>query len=117
VLKPGGVFAIYDVLQGEGGDVLFPVPWAREPSISHLATPPEMRELLAAAGFELLDETDSTEKSLTWFQQLSARIAEHGPPPVSFGVFLGDDFGKMAANQVANLRERRIRTVSYLCRS
>jgi ubiquinone/menaquinone biosynthesis C-methylase UbiE len=117
VLKPGGVFAIYDVLQGEGGDVLFPVPWASEPAISHLATPAKMRELLAAAGFELLDETDWTEESLHWFQQLSARIAEHGPPPVSFGVFLGVDFAKMAANQVANLAERRIRTVSYLCRS
>ena len=26
VLKPGRIFAVYDVLQGEGGDVLFPVP-------------------------------------------------------------------------------------------
>ena len=42
VVKPGGVFAVYDVLQGEGGDVVFPVPWAREPSFSHLATPKEM---------------------------------------------------------------------------
>jgi ubiquinone/menaquinone biosynthesis C-methylase UbiE len=42
VVKPGGVFAVYDVLQGEGGDVVFPFPWAREPSISHLATPKEM---------------------------------------------------------------------------
>ena len=116
VLKGGGMFATYDVLQGEGGDVLFPVPWARDPSISHLATPSEMRHLLAAAGFELLDEVDSTEESLAWFQQLSARIAEHGPPPVSFGVFLGADFSEMAANQVANLTQRRIRTVSYLCR-
>jgi ubiquinone/menaquinone biosynthesis C-methylase UbiE len=39
VIKPGGVFAVYDVLQGEGGEVLYPVPWARDPSISHLATP------------------------------------------------------------------------------
>jgi len=37
VLKPGGVFAIYDVLQGEGGPALFPVPWARQPSASHLS--------------------------------------------------------------------------------
>lgn len=117
VVKPNGRFAIYDVLQGEGGDVLFPVPWAREPSISHLATPAEMRALLKAAGFALLDETDSTEESLHWFQQISALVAENGPPPVSFGVFLGADFATMAANQVANLKERRIRTVSYLCRS
>ena len=28
-LKPDRMFAVYDVLQGEGGPVLFPVPWAR----------------------------------------------------------------------------------------
>jgi ubiquinone/menaquinone biosynthesis C-methylase UbiE len=115
VLRPGGAFGIYDVLQGEGGDVLFPVPWAREPSLSHLATPEEMRDMLMSVGFELLHEVDSTEESLGWFRSLSARIAEKGPPPVSFGVFLGDDFPQMATNQVANLAERRIRTVSYLC--
>ncbi len=117
VLRPRGVFAIYDVLQGEGGEVLFPVPWARDSAISHLATPQEMRTMLASAGFELLEEVDSTEDSLEWFRSLAARIAENGPPPVSFGVFLGGDFPQMATNQVANLTERRIRTVSYLCRA
>lgn len=55
VLKPSGVFAVYDVLQGEGGEILYPVPWARDPSISHVATPEEMKSLLTNAGFKLLD--------------------------------------------------------------
>jgi ubiquinone/menaquinone biosynthesis C-methylase UbiE len=117
VLEPGGLFSTYDVLQGEGGDVLFPVPWARDPSISHLATPGEMRSLLAGAGFELLDETDSTEMSREWFQQVARRLAEQGPSPVSFALFLGEDRAEMVANQVANLTQGRIRTVSYLCRA
>ena len=117
VLRPGGMFGIYDVLQGDGGEVLFPVPWAREPSISHLATPAQMRDVLGAAGFELLQEIDSSDESLAWFQTMRARLEEHGPPPVSFGVFLGQDFPQMVANQVANLAEGRIRTVSYLCRA
>jgi ubiquinone/menaquinone biosynthesis C-methylase UbiE len=25
-VKPGGIFAVYDILQGEGGEVLYPVP-------------------------------------------------------------------------------------------
>jgi ubiquinone/menaquinone biosynthesis C-methylase UbiE len=29
VLKHGGIFAVYNVMQGEGGEVLYPVPWAR----------------------------------------------------------------------------------------
>lgn len=87
VLRPGGRFVAYDVLQGEGGDVRYPVPWA----------------------------ADSSEESLMWFQQMRARIERDGPPPVTFAAFLGDAFATMAANQVANLAERRIRTVMFTC--
>jgi ubiquinone/menaquinone biosynthesis C-methylase UbiE len=115
VLRPGGRFVVYDVLQGEGGDVHYPVPWAKDPSTSFLATPDEMRELLPAAGFELLSEVDSSDESLEWFQQMRARIEREGPPPITFAAFLGESFGQMAANQVANLAERRIRTVMFTC--
>lgn len=115
VLRPGGRFVVYDVLQGEGGDVHYPVPWASDPSTSFLATPEEMREMLPAAGFEVVSEVDSSDESLVWFQQVRARIERDGPPPVTFATFLGTAFGQMAANQVANLAERRIRTVMHTC--
>lgn len=115
VLRPGGRFVVYDVLQGEGGDVHYPVPWANDSSTSFLATPEDMRELLAAAGFEVLSEVDSSDESLVWFQQMRARSERDGPPPVTFTAFLGDAFAQMAANQVANLAERRIRTVMFAC--
>ncbi|HWJ99688.1 MAG TPA: class I SAM-dependent methyltransferase [Xanthobacteraceae bacterium] len=114
VLKPGSRFVIYDVLQGEGGDVLFPVPWAREPSISHLATPDTMPLLLSNAGFRILKVEDTTEKGQLWFEEMAARMAT-ATPAVTFQAFLGNDFAAMARNQVINLRERRIRTVSYIC--
>jgi ubiquinone/menaquinone biosynthesis C-methylase UbiE len=117
VLKPGGIFAVYDILQGEGGAVHFPVPWARDPAISHLATPERMRALLADAGFAILDEVDSTEESQAWFEAMAARMARDGPAPVTFREFLGDDFPAMARNQVRNLAERRIRTVIFICQS
>ncbi|MBL0886679.1 class I SAM-dependent methyltransferase [Myceligenerans indicum] len=116
VLRPGGRFVVYDVLQGAGGDVRYPVPWADDPSTSHLATPEQMRSLLADAGFDILSEVDSSEESLAWFRQMRARIEHDGPPPVTFAAFLGEAFGQMAANQVANLAEHRIRTVMYTCR-
>ena len=114
VLKPRGRFVVYDVLQGEGGEVHYPVPWAREPSISNLATPDEMTTLLSGAGFRILSSDDSTEESLHWFEEMAGRMAKSAPP-VTFQAFLGDDFAAMARNQVANLRERRIRTVTYVC--
>ena len=115
VLRPGGRFVVYDVLQGEGGDVNFPVPWANDSATSFLATPEDMRELLPAAGFDVISEVDSSDESLLWFQQMRARIEREGPPPVTFATFLGDAFGQMAANQVANLADRRIRTVMFAC--
>jgi ubiquinone/menaquinone biosynthesis C-methylase UbiE len=115
VLKPGGIFAVYDVLQGEGGEVLYPVPWARDPSISHLATPNQMKTLLTGAGFRLLDIHDSTEESQSFFEKMTAQMAKTGTSPVIWQLFLGDDFSAMARNQVRNVTERRIRTVSYFC--
>lgn len=114
VLKPGSRFVAYDVLQGEGGEVVYPVPWARGPSISHLATPEAMTVLLSDAGFRVLTVEDSTEESQRWFEEMAARAAGSAPA-VTFQTFLGDDFATMARNQVINLRDRRIRTVSYVC--
>ncbi|HET7901724.1 MAG TPA: class I SAM-dependent methyltransferase [Candidatus Nanopelagicales bacterium] len=116
VLRPGGRFVVYDVLQGEGGDVRYPVPWANDASTSFLATPSQMRAMLPEAGFDVLAEVDSSDESLVWFQQVRARIERDGPPPVTFAAFLGESFGQMATNQVANLSERRIRTVMHTCR-
>jgi ubiquinone/menaquinone biosynthesis C-methylase UbiE len=114
-VKPGGIFAVYDILQGEGGEVLYPAPWARDPSISHLATPNEMSSLLVGAGFKLRDVQDSTEESQSFFERMTAQMAKTGSPPVAWRLFLGDDFPSMARNQVRNVTERRIRTVSFIC--
>jgi ubiquinone/menaquinone biosynthesis C-methylase UbiE len=115
VLRPGGRFVVYDVLQGEGGEIRYPVPWASNPSTSFLATPQEMDAHLRAAGFDVVAEVDSSEESLGWFREMRVRIERDGPPPVTFAAFLGDRFAEMAANQVANLAERRIRTVMFTC--
>jgi ubiquinone/menaquinone biosynthesis C-methylase UbiE len=116
-LKPGRIFAVYDVLKGAGGEVLFPVPWARDPATSHLATPAEMRSLLQGSGFSILDEIDSSEESGAWFREAAARLSTAPAPPLSFRTFLGDDFAQMTRNQVRNLTEGRIKTVAYICRS
>jgi len=103
VLKRGSRFGVYDILQGEGGEVLFPVPWAREPSISHLATSDAMQSLLTVAGFKIVDVHDSTEESQHCFEAMAARMAQGAAPIVTFQAFLGKDFPEMARNQVKAL--------------
>ncbi len=115
VVKPGGRFAIYDVLRGDGGEIVYPVPWARDPAISHLATPDEMRSLLADAGFEIVAVEDSTAASQAWYERMRTRLAQSQTPPLGFAIFLGDDFPLMARNILQNLAARSLRTVRYDC--
>lgn len=108
VLKPGGTLAIYDVLAGPSGPVLFPVPWARTSDSSFLVQPNELRKLLAEAGFTVTDWSDTTEAARAWFVSLAERIRKEGFPPLGFHVLLGTDFQAMAQNQGRNLQEGRI---------
>jgi ubiquinone/menaquinone biosynthesis C-methylase UbiE len=108
VLKPGGTLAIYDVLAGPSGPVLFPVPWARTPDTSFLVHPDELRRLLVEAGFTVTDWSDTTEAARAWFVSLAERIRKEGFPSLGFHVLLGTDFQAMAQNQGRNLQEGRI---------
>lgn len=108
VLNPGGALAIYDVLAGPSGPVLFPVPWARTPDTSFLVQPDELRKLLAQAGFTVTDWSDTTEAARAWFVSLAEKIRKEGFPSLGFHVLLGADFQSMAQNQGRNLQEGRI---------
>lgn len=115
VLKQHGRFGIYDLLQGEGGPVHFPVPWARDPSTSFLVTPEEMHVLLQTAGFEITLWNDTSEAAKEWFRAVGKKMHESGPPALGFHVLLGPDFAEMARNQVRNLAEHRIRPTEIIC--
>jgi ubiquinone/menaquinone biosynthesis C-methylase UbiE len=109
VLKPGGLLAIFDVVAGAGGPLIFPVPWAREPSISFLATPDELRELLKQTGFQVVSWRDTTEEGRNWFREVAEKMQKlGGAPPLGFHILLGPDFKTMASNQLRNLNENRI---------
>lgn len=116
VLRPGGRLAIYDVVQGPGGEVHFPVPWAREPSASFLVTPEGLRELLEKGGFEAVTWRDVTEEGRRWFCQLRERIKKTGLPPLGLQLLLGKEFAMMSKNQALNLEEGRIALVQAVLR-
>jgi MPBQ/MSBQ methyltransferase len=116
VLTPGGTLAIYDVIAGPGGMVHFPVPWARTPASSFLATAGELRRSIATAGFEIVHWHDDTANARTWFAGLADRIAERGLPPLGIHLLLGEDFALMAANQRRNLDEDRIGLIQLVAR-
>jgi ubiquinone/menaquinone biosynthesis C-methylase UbiE len=104
VLKQGGKFATYDVVQN-GGEPHYPVPWARTPATSFLLTAVATREAIEPAGFRMLVWQDDTETAKAWFAQLRAS----GPPPsLNLGVVMGPDFAQFAMNLGRNLMEGRL---------
>lgn len=115
-LKPGGQFALYDVLQGPGGAIHLPVPWARQAAHSHLVTADALRPLLEDAGFEIIFWQDATEAGRAWFAETARRSAAAAPPPLGMSLLLGDDFPAMAANLRRNLDEGRVALVMARCR-
>jgi len=116
VLRPGGRFGLYDLLQGTGGEVLYPAPWAKEARTSFLATPTELRALLEGAGFEILSWRDQSEPAHAWLGEQRRRLREGRPPPLSLAMLLGPDFAAMARNQARNLEEGRVIPTEVICR-
>jgi len=108
ILAPGGQFATYDLVLRDG-DVVYPVPWARDPSNSFLFSEEQTRTALEQAGFKAVLWRDDTQIALEWFK---AAIA--GPPPggLNLGVVMGPDFQAMTANLARNLREHRLGVLS-----
>ncbi|MGI8650642.1 MAG: class I SAM-dependent methyltransferase [Rubrobacter sp.] len=111
VLKPGGRLAMHEIFSVEGQDIYYPVPWAREPAISHLMTQDELRSTIAGTGLRQLVWMDETTEAAEWFRERAAEMPSgppSGPPPLGLPLVLGPSFKEMFGNQVRNLREGRI---------
>jgi ubiquinone/menaquinone biosynthesis C-methylase UbiE len=98
VLKPGGTFSCYEMAQGSGGALIFPLPWASDSSASFVVTPEEMRRALEEGGLRVVEQTDITELNLQYAKETRAR-AERGEPPVTANhVVMGPDFAERLKN-------------------
>ena len=115
VLAPGARFGVYDVMQAGEEPIAFPVPWATQPSESHLAPPADYARALSEAGFEIVAERDRSEMAFEFFARLRAR-AQDGPPPLGLHLVMGADAPTKIANMVANLEARRIAPVEIIAR-
>lgn len=116
VLRPGGRLAIYDPVAGEGGDPVYPVPWARTAAHSFLRTPGSMRTSLETAGFEVLSWSDVTEDAVGWRRSLASVAAEKSRElrALALPLVMGPDFVERGENFELNLRERRVRLVQVI---
>lgn len=119
VLKPSGVFAIYDVMRTEkAGDLAFPVPWASSPDTSFVESAADYRSLLERAGFAIEKERSRREFAIEFFRQMRARAAEaDGPPPVGLHILMGTSTTQKVRNMLDNLERGLIEPTEIVCRA
>jgi SAM-dependent methyltransferase len=118
VLKPGGVFAVYDVMRTGEGELRFPLPFAASPKTSFVACPAEYRRALAAAGFEIGKERDRGAFAIEFYQRVQARAAEAGgAAPLGTHLLMGTDAAQKLANVTSGLDQGLIAPIELICRA
>jgi len=115
VLKPGSFFGVYDIMRQNDGELIYPVPWARESSTSKLSTPDEYRRALNDAGFNVSSENNRRDFSLDFFKKLREKIAANGgPPPLGLHTLMRESTAEKIKNMVDNISSGRIAPIEII---
>ena len=117
ILKPGGTFGVYDVMETGEGDLAYPVPWAEAPATSSLAASDDYKTALEAAGFAVTAERSRRDFALDFFAELSAKAAAaEGPPPLGLHILMGETRAEKVRNMIDNIAAGRIAPVEIIAR-
>jgi ubiquinone/menaquinone biosynthesis C-methylase UbiE len=116
VLRHGALFGIYDVMKVGEGSLTYPVPWAATAETSAVASPELYKQALQDAGFAITAERNRREFALAFFQELRARTAANGPPPVGLQILMGASTPTKVQNMIANISAGRIAPVEIIAR-
>ncbi|TPM38258.1 methyltransferase domain-containing protein [Mesorhizobium sp. B2-3-4] len=120
VLKPGGVFAVYDVMRLKDGDLTYPLPWASDDTMSFVATPDDYRSAAVAAGFSVTAERPRGAFAIEFFAAMRARLAAAQAtgkkPSPGLGLVMGDDARTKMTHLVAALEGGILAPVELILR-
>lgn len=102
VLKPGGTFAVYDVMRDtDAGDIAYPMPWSSVAETSFVADPVVYRDAAEAAGLMLVSDDSYRDHARDYFARVIAAIEKNGgPPPLGIHLLMGDTAPQKIKNYV-----------------
>lgn len=115
-LVPGGKFALFDVMRGQGeGELAFPFPWAEAAEFSFVDPPSVYRQAAEAAGLRRVDERERGDFALAFFARVFAAMEAHGgPPPVGIHLLMRDTGPQKIQNYVAAVKAGLIAPVEMI---
>jgi ubiquinone/menaquinone biosynthesis C-methylase UbiE len=119
VVRPGGFFAIYDVMRERDGELRYPLPWASEAEDSFVATATEYRDFLTRAGFQVVAERSRRQFAIDFFREMRSRMGTPNPegrPPLDLRLLMGPDTQVKVANLVAALEAGLVSPTEMIAR-
>ena len=115
VLKPGGRFAIYDIMRLADTPLEYPVPWATDEVSDALATQAIYEEALADAGFTITHRRNCLDSAMAFFEEAKRRVESGGETPaLGIHIAMGDDASTKIRNMVNNVAARRVAPVELV---
>jgi hypothetical protein len=122
VLKPGGLFTIFDIVRnGDGrtgdGAIRYPVPWALSEETNFVGTVKEYRDALQGAGFRVEHERGRGAFSIAFTERMIARMAQGGPPALGLHLLMGEKTPIMVGNVLAAMKEGVVEPVELFARA
>lgn len=108
VLRPGGLFGLYEQMRTGTGTPRYPLPWAEDERSSFLAAPTEYAAILEAAGFTVEEQENRT---------AAMAGGSDAPPDLGPAAVFGASFADRFANNVAATRAGLVQPVVMVARA
>jgi ubiquinone/menaquinone biosynthesis C-methylase UbiE len=117
VLKPGGVFGIYDIMRSGPGEVPLPMPWASAVTTSFVEDEATYRRLLERARFRVEKARNRRDFALKFYRDLRERFAGSGPPPLGLHLLMGPTAQKKYGNMMRAVEDGILAPIEIIARA
>src|SRR5215471_9727278 len=98
VVKRGGRFSIFDIMQTGDGPLEFPLPWAVGAETSFVRTTEDYRKMLEVTGFRVEHERGRHQFAVEEMQRRMARGPSGAPPVIGVHILMGEKAPMMLKN-------------------
>lgn len=117
VLKPGGLFTVFDIVRTSDGTIRYPMPWALDEETSFVAQVTDYRAALERAGFRVTLERSRKAFAIEFTERAIARMAQSGPPILGIQLLMGEKTPIMIGNVLAMFKEGVLEPIELFARA
>ena len=108
VLKPGGRFLYYDIFEGNGQPLSFPVPWAEKQEDSFLMKPDAVKKHFTAQEWEFVFMEEHTQHAINALERMKQNVQLGQTPKLSLRLLMGNSTELKLGNLLQALKNGQV---------